>query len=306
VRIRRDARSPIIAAAAAAAVATAFVSGIAGAQTPLAAPIPAPAAPERVPLAENFSTAEIAVIAGAAVGGGFLLALGHTVLPEPTPSLGAPHAGSLDRRLTDRLHLDDGSGGRFLGGVPAVAGIYVLPFLPAAYYGAQLTRGWPRPDVNADHRLLAFAEALGWTMLVTGATKYLVGRSRPYVELGRPELRASKTGEADLSFFSGHSSAMFCAASFVARDAGGIAIPAAAYATATLVAVSRVIDQQHWPSDVLMGALVGGLTAHLVYTIHFDGNRRPRRRRAPSRDAGAAAARIIPTAGGIAVAGLLP
>ena len=70
--------------------------------------------------------------------------------------------------------------------------------------------------------------------------------------------------------------------------------------SASLVGVSRVIDQQHWPSDVLMGALVGSTIAHLAYLTHFDESGQPRRRMTSG---DRAAVRLVPLPTGAAVVG---
>jgi len=152
---------------------------------------------------------------------------------------------------------------------------------------------------------------------VAGVTKVVVGRERPYATLGHPEL-AGPSNEVDVSFFSAHAAIMFAAASFVALDTSrrldagplaaasplrravlGTVVPyLVAFGTASVVAVSRIIDQQHWPSDVLVGALVGGGIAHLAYLTHFDENGQPR--------GAASSVRLVPTPTGMAVVGLLP
>jgi membrane-associated phospholipid phosphatase len=260
---------------------------------------------ERVPLRESFSTGELAVTAAAAGGWLFLFAAGNSVFGAPHPSLGPPDRDSLDARLSRDLYRGDGAG-RFLWRLPDVVGGYVLPFIPVAVYGAGAlslaVRGqplWPRHDWNADHRVLAYVEALSWTYVVTGAVKYSVGRARPYTALANnhPQLRGSPS-EDNLSFFSGHSSGAFVAGAFVAADASrylrrwvladqgpvvrflvGTLLPyTVGYGVPALVGVSRVIDQQHWPSDVAMGALTGVLIGNLVYAAHFDDEGRPRRR----------------------------
>jgi len=43
--------------------------------------------------------------------------------------------------------------------------------------------------------------------------------------------------------------------------------------------VSRIVDQQHWPTDVAMGAVTGALIANAVYALHFERDGQPRRRR---------------------------
>ena len=304
---------------------------------PLSSPLPALSPPSeppplevgRVPVLDNFSRFELAATALGATTGILTMAVGTFMFGAPAPSIGPPAPGSFDRVWADRLHLDDGTGARFLGRVPDISGMFVLPYLPAVFYGidaAAITfTGAPRwlSDPNQDHRFIAFAEALGWTLTATGVNKLLVGRERPYSVLDHPELAMSGR-EKYLSFFSGHSAAMFCAATFVALDASrrlprgplagaspakrillGMVLPyVVGYGTASLVAVSRVIDQHHWPSDVIMGALVGTTISHLAYLSHFDENGNPRR---PHRyDHGARpalSARLIPTLNGAALIG---
>ena len=256
--------------------------------------VPAQAAPEPpppVPLRENFSTLELGAAVAATAGGVFLLTAGPNVLPAPTPGMGPPSPGSLDARLS-RWFYRPGKG-RFLAGGPDLFGAYVFPVLPALAYGL------PVFGAPSSHRLVAYMEALGWTYLLTGVIKYAVGRPRPYNELANnhPELR-KRPGEDNLSFFSGHASSTFAAGVFVVEDlsrylrrtllveAGpaarlmvGSVVPAAVgYGVPALVGLSRIIDQQHWPSDVVVGALVGTLVAHLTYAVHFDGDGEPRRR----------------------------
>jgi membrane-associated phospholipid phosphatase len=326
------------AAAAAAVVLVPVLVLVAGdvalaAEAPAAAAAPAgeawpPPPPVRVPLAANFSRFEQATTAMAVVAGVGVLAFGERMFGLPAPSLGPPAPTSFDRRWSERLYMDDGSGGRFLGRAPDLAGLFVFPYLPGVIYGVDailMAAGGARRifpgDPNPDHRLVAYAEALGWTVLVTGMVKVLVGRERPYVVLDHPELQGTAR-EANLSFFSSHSSAMFAAASFVALDASrrlgagplagapparrwllGTALPyLACFGAAALVGVSRVIDQQHWPSDVLVGSLVGAGIAHLAYLTHFDGHGRPRGGRA----AGTTDWRLAPTPYGIALWRRLP
>ncbi|HEY0707183.1 MAG TPA: phosphatase PAP2 family protein [Polyangia bacterium] len=268
---------------------------------PVAAP---PAAPAPVPLSANFSRFELVASATVAVAGATLMLFGTELFGAPAAGMGPPAASSFDARWARRLAISGDR--RFLGGVTDVGGIYVWPALPAIVYGLDVAgrfdRGRPfvrTGELSPHHRLAAYVEAMGLTMFVTGATKSLVGRARPYTEvaLDRPELRR-RSSEDQLSFFSGHSSVAFATGAFVSADVSrallrgplaqastsrrvflGHLLPAVVgYGVPTLVGISRVIDQQHWPSDVLVGALVGGLIGHWAYTRHFDERGDPRER----------------------------
>jgi membrane-associated phospholipid phosphatase len=288
-----------------------------------------------VPVGENFSPAERTTIVAVAVTGALALAVAPRLI-QPAPSFGPPAPGSLDVRISNALYSADGTGARFLGGVPDVAGLYVIPYLPALFYAGELAvlertgepvraAGFESRDYNPQHRLWAYVEALGWTALITGVTKVSVGRLRPYVVLDHPQLAAAPR-EDKLSFFSSHASGSFCAAGFVALDVShtlragalraasparrlllGIIVPyAAAFGVATVVGVSRIVDQQHWFTDVVAGAAVGTAAAHIAYFAHFDDLGRPRRRLGTTALAPPGSLGLAPMPGGVALTGLLP
>jgi membrane-associated phospholipid phosphatase len=260
---------------------------------------PAPA----VPLADEFSPFEITTAIGVAAAGIVVLGFGASVFGTPSPSMGLAAADSFDGRIARELAGDTTE--PFLGGVPDIVGIAVLPVVPALFYGAESFavlrngRPWLTNDHNPHHRLLAYTEALGWTVLITGVTKYVIGRPRPYTDpsFGNPALR-HRESEDNLSFFSGHASISFAAGAFVTADLsralkrGALANASAmsrfwlgdfvpglvGYGLPGVVALSRVIDQQHWPSDVLIGAATGILIGRLAYDAHFDAEGQPRGR----------------------------
>jgi membrane-associated phospholipid phosphatase len=248
----------------------------------------------------ELSPLQMGLAFGAAAGGVFLLTAGDLVFSPPTPGMGTPAADSVDAEISRSLYRP--GEGRFLWGLPDFGGAYVLPVLPVFAYGAVWLTGNPGEGALAARHLFGYVEVMGWTYLATGIVKYMVGRARPYTEEANnhPELRKHES-EDTLSFFSGHASSTFALASFTTRDlalalrrtrlarsgpvAGllwGTVFPyTLGYGVATLVSMSRLIDQQHWPSDVLMGALMGGLIGQLGYTAHFDRQGQPRVRALP-------------------------
>lgn len=271
------------------------------------------AADERVPLGDNFGPGEL-VATGAFVLIDGVLVLGADRLAEwrGDPLIGGPP--ELDRRISDALFRGPGAG-PMLWDIPEKAGQIVVPVATVGYYlldaaALRLSGGALTGDVNADHELLALAEGYSLATAVNQLTKLGVGRLRPeYALAGREPTRDDPT----LSFFSMHTTSAFFAASFVWRDASdwlvherlaersdaarlwlGRVVPGVVlYGTATLIGVSRIVDQEHYFTDVLVGAAVGTLVGHGAYALHFDLAGRPRRR--------AGALRIEPTAfpGGI-------
>lgn len=113
------------------------------------------------------------------------------------------------------------------------------------------------PGVEHRHhignRVLAGATAyIAMTALVQG-TKRLVDEARP------------DTGALN-SFPSGHTATAFCGAE-LCRIEYGNAYGAAAYAFAVTTGVMRVVNRRHWCNDVLAGAGIGFLSAHIGYWL---------------------------------------
>lgn len=89
--------------------------------------------------------------------------------------------------------------------------------------------------------------------LMTHALKLTVRRTRP--DGGR------------YSFPSGHASGSFASAAVLGRHLGPkVGLPA--FALATYVAVSRVQEGRHFPSDVILGAAIGVLAGRTVTAAH--------------------------------------
>lgn len=91
--------------------------------------------------------------------------------------------------------------------------------------------------------------------------KEATGRSRPDAGDGAYEFRPFHGGE---SFPSGHSAAAFALATTIGDASHSIWVQAGLYAVATGTAWSRVYDERHWPSDVVLGAALGVTSAKLV------------------------------------------
>ena len=133
---------------------------------------------------------------------------------------------------------------------------YVVPGLAAGYLAGEIagSSGLKRIVVRAG----ASAALAGG---LSTALKYTVGRSRPSVA-GDPDQFRPFTRWS--SFPSGHTAVAFAIATAVADETRDPWTDAALYGAATLTALSRVNDDRHWTSDVLIGGLLGHLSAKWV------------------------------------------
>ncbi len=157
-----------------------------------------------------------------------------------------------------------------LGGTAGIAGA-------AAFVGYSLLFG----DSYDRRTSEMLAEGLITSTVWTRALKILGGRRRPrtmYAEgydagsqwLG-PVIEFQNKEKLPSSYFesfpSGHTSTAFTIATILAERYNRTpAVPVIAYSLATLVGISRIVEHQHWASDVFVGACVGYLCGHDVAT----------------------------------------
>src|SRR5262249_46060872 len=104
------------------------------------------------------------------------------------------------------------------------------------------------------------------SFVMTESLKYSLRRERPYQGDGTgPFFQAGGT-----SFPSEHSAAAWSIAAVIAHEYPGPLTKFLAYSAASMVSYSRIRAEKHFPSDVLIGALLGQLAAHQVYKKHHD------------------------------------
>ncbi len=115
---------------------------------------------------------------------------------------------------------------------------------------------------------------------VTGAIgtilKHSFGRERPSVATRTggfwhgpfayfiPSKRNGKPLDSFVSFPSGHAISTFCVATVFADAYKGTWVPYFSYSLAGLITLSRITEHEHWPSDCIIGALIGYSGAKIV------------------------------------------
>jgi hypothetical protein len=105
---------------------------------------------------------------------------------------------------------------------------------------------------------------------VVEGLKYSLRRERPFQGDGSGALFQS----GGTSFPSEHAAAAWSVAGVIAHEYPGPFTKIIAYGLASLVDVSRVRSRHHFPSDVLVGSVIGNLVAQNIYNRHHDFNLR--------------------------------
>jgi len=169
--------------------------------------------------------------------------------------LGAGTVASLgihpaDDYINNRLSTSDSAktffkAGKYIGGFPVLIGTAATTYLV----------GRARSSRRGQHLGMDLIEA---TLLAEGTTqliKVAVRRDRPIQDDG--------TRASGFAFPSGHSAGTFAAATVLQQHLGWKwAVPT--YAIASYVAMSRLVDDRHWASDVMAGAAEGIIVGRSV------------------------------------------
>ena len=247
--------------------------------------------------------------------GVFAVAAAGSFLIEPVESRWTARNG-FDGALRDGLRLRDSDSSAVAKGasdvlIGALMGHLAVDALAVAW--------WHHGEGGvAAEMLLMDAEAVMLGFAVQGVVAGLASRQRPFgVECAGPEAQQHErcgTANRYRSFFSGHTTGAFTAAGLTCMHhahlplyGGGAADTlacAGAFAAAATVGTLRVVADQHFGTDVLVGATWGTLVGlGLPWLLHYRGGASEE---APAKAAraGEASIRLVPGPLGGAVIGV--
>ena len=150
--------------------------------------------------------------------------------------------------------------------------IYSIVATPALVYGFG---HFQQNDHEREAGILS-AEAMLDGVVVEQGLKLVFWRERPGVDSSRGRFFQSSAG-VDSSFPSSHSLIAWSAASALAAEYPSHWTEFALYTAATGVGITRVLGQEHFPADVLVGGALGWLIGHNVVRRHHRGAREGQR-----------------------------
>ncbi len=156
------------------------------------------------------------------------------------------YSASISQNPTTVKHYKTVSNYGIAGLIGGGAGLYLLSF----------------PTHNERWRETGFlaGEAALNSLVTVEALKYSLGRERPYQGDG-----SGKFFNGGTSFPSEHAAAAWSIAGVIAHEYPGKLPSLLAYGAASAISLSRVQGRQHFPSDVLVGSVLGYLISQNVY-----------------------------------------
>lgn len=112
-------------------------------------------------------------------------------------------------------------------------------------------------------------ESLADAGLVVEALKLATNRQRPFAPPGKGQFWPEDVYSFSSSFPSGHAAASFAFARLIVEETPGHPwLHVALYGLATGVAIARVTGENHFPSDALVGSVIGYSVGGYVYHHH--------------------------------------
>lgn len=111
-------------------------------------------------------------------------------------------------------------------------------------------------------------EALVLADVSTVVLKEATGRGRPVATSQKSDFKPFAFENNYDSFPSMHTASSFAMASVIAATSESILTTITAYSAATFVGLSRIYQDKHWASDVIMAAAIGELSGRVVTKYH--------------------------------------
>ena len=123
-------------------------------------------------------------------------------------------------------------------------------------------------------RKTALLSLEGWLTsgLIVQGMKFITGRARPHTEESFSSFHPFSSEHRNKSFPSGHAASAFAVAVVIANHSEKFSIDFLSYSLATLVAMSRVHNSEHWMSDVFIGSAVGYFVGNKILALNKPGD----------------------------------
>jgi len=144
-------------------------------------------------------------------------------------------------------------------------GFFLFGYSAALYFVGDI---FDSPSIRKT-ALVGF-EAFVVSSAVVLALKGIIGRARPAAHEGTQSFHPFSIADKYASFPSGDTAGAFAVAAVIVAQSRSFLVGALIYSLAGLVALNRVHDGKHWPSDIFAGAVIGYFIGHKIADLNLD------------------------------------
>jgi len=157
--------------------------------------------------------------------------------------------------------------------IPILAGRFygepIVPALLASYFMVQGNSSGNRANKKIGFEI---AQSVIYSTLTTQVLKMFLGRERPTYTNDNTNFTGPHFGNQFWSLPSGHTTIAFALSTVLFENTDSDILKILSFAPALLTAYSRVYENRHWLSDVVLGGIIGFTTAKFFVQKHNDNN----------------------------------
>ena len=148
------------------------------------------------------------------------------------------------------------------------ARIYGEPLLSVALSAAFYIHGNSVGNVKNKKLGFEIAQSMIYSGALTGIMKIAIGRARPKISNDPYQFSQFMFSDDYWSLPSGHTTVAFSLSTILAGNTNNKYLKAVIFIPAFGTAISRIVDNYHWLSDVILGGLIGYTIGEYVLSIH--------------------------------------
>ena len=116
------------------------------------------------------------------------------------------------------------------------------------------------------------AESFVFTAGIVEVSKFIIGRARPFNNLGNKDFDLFNKHNSNHSMPSGHTALAFAMANTIAMSTDSYFVKVPCYLWATSAGLQRVGFDVHWTSDTIIGGLIGYGISTFIHNSYYDKN----------------------------------
>ncbi len=149
-----------------------------------------------------------------------------------------------------------------------VSKMYGEPLFTGLVSGGLTLYAYYNKDNEAARIAFEVVESLIYSISINIAVKTVAGRFRPYRDEGNNKFKLFNIRYGTTSFPSGHSTTAFSLSTVLAAHTENYFYKILLFTPAFFTAAQRMVQDQHWSSDVFAGAAIGYFVGNFLVNRH--------------------------------------